>query len=157
MVLVPKGASTPIGIIENNGDGGLGNTRLSLLVNKLLEIGSPDLLQIGDAQHEADGVEDVGLSGAVEARDSVEEWVETRDDGPRRVRLETLQANLLYVHFFLPQLQELDTQKLYGLGRRRKSRRRTLSEEENRVNEPVILRDRNRKEPTLSLSLSLSL
>lgn len=102
MVLVAKRATAPIRIIENNGNGGLGNTRLALFVDKFLEIGSPDLLQIGDAQYEADGVENVGLSGAIEASDSVEEWVETRNHSPRRVRLETLQAYLLYVHFSLP-------------------------------------------------------
>lgn len=102
MVLIAKGASAPIRIIENNGDGGLGNTRLSLLVDKFLKIGSPDLLQISDAQYEADRVKDVGLPRAIEPRDSVEEWVETRNHSPRRIRLETFQTYLLYVHFFAP-------------------------------------------------------
>lgn len=101
MVLVPKGTPAPIGVIEDDGDGGLGDTGLSLLVDKFLEIGGPDLLQIGDAQHEADGIENVGLAGAVEAGYGVEEGIEARDYRPRRVGLEAFQAYLLYVHFFL--------------------------------------------------------
>lgn len=88
MILVPKGTSGPVGIIKDDGDGGLGNTRLSLLVDELLKIGSPNLLQIGDAQDEADGVEDVGLAGAIKPCYGVEVRVKSRNHGPRRVRLE---------------------------------------------------------------------
>lgn len=98
MILVPKRASSPVGVIKDDGDSGLGDTRLPLLVDELLEVGSADLLQIGDAQDEANGVEYVGLAGAVEASDGVEVRVKSRNHGPRRVRLETFQAYLLYVH-----------------------------------------------------------
>lgn len=101
MALVTKGTSAAVRVIEDDGDGGLGNTGLSLLVDKFLEIGSPDLLQVSDAQNEADGIENVGLSGAVEPRYGVEEGVEARNHSPRRVRLEPFQAYLFYVHFFL--------------------------------------------------------
>lgn len=45
---------------------------------------------VGDAQHEADGVQDVGLATAVEASDGVEAFVPSRDHGAHRVRLEAL-------------------------------------------------------------------
>lgn len=65
MGLIPERTAGAIGIVEDDGDGGLGNSGLALLVDELLEIGCSDLLQIGDAQHEADGVEDVGLARPV--------------------------------------------------------------------------------------------
>lgn len=106
MILVPKRTSAPIRIIKHDGDGGLCNTRLSLLVNELLQIGSTDLLQIGDAQDEANGVEDVGLAGAIEPSDGVEVRVKPRNHSPRRIRLEPFQAYLLYVHC-LPSIREI--------------------------------------------------
>lgn len=61
-------------------------------------MGGADLLQVGDAEDEADGVEDVGLAGAVEAGDGVEVGVEAGHHRPRRVRLESLQTHLLHEH-----------------------------------------------------------
>ena len=60
------------------------------------------LREVGDAEHEADGVQDVGLAGAVQARDGVEEGVERGDNGPLRVGLEPLDAHLLDVHGKVP-------------------------------------------------------
>lgn len=54
MVLVAERASVSLGVVEGDGDGGLGDTGLALLVDELLEISGSDLLEIGDAQDEAD-------------------------------------------------------------------------------------------------------
>ena len=64
-ILIPQRAPRPVGVVEDDGDGGLGDARLALLVDELLEVGGPDLLQVGDAQDEADGVEYVGLPRAI--------------------------------------------------------------------------------------------
>ena len=56
------------------------------------------LRKVGDAQHEADGVENVGLAAAVEASDGVELGVEARDLRARSVRLEAVQHNPFDVH-----------------------------------------------------------
>lgn len=98
MVFITKRASTPIGIIEHDGDSGLGNSCLALLVHELLKVGSPNLLQVGDAEHEANRIENVRFAGTVQAGDGVEEGVEARNDGSCGVRFETFQANLLDVH-----------------------------------------------------------
>lgn len=98
MGLVAEGTAGAVGIVEDDGDGGLCNAGLALLVDELLEIGSPDLLQIGDAQDEAYGVEDVGFARPVQTRYGVEKRVEPGHHRPRRVRLEPLQAYLLDVH-----------------------------------------------------------
>lgn len=76
MGLVAEGTAGAVGIVEDDRDGGLCNAGLALLVDELLEIGSPDLLQICDAQDEADGVEDVGFARPVETRYGVEKRVE---------------------------------------------------------------------------------
>lgn len=98
MVLVPEGAPAPIGVIKHDGNSGLGNPGLALLVHELLKIRSPNLLQIGDSQHEANRVQDVGLSRTVQPRDCVEVRIEALDHSPRRIRLEPFQAYLLDVH-----------------------------------------------------------
>lgn len=98
MVLVAEGAPTSIGVIEDDGHSSLGNPGLALLVHELLKIRSPNLLQIRDAQDEANRVENVRLARPVQSRYRVEVLVEARYHGPRRVRLEPLQAYLLDVH-----------------------------------------------------------
>lgn len=97
-VLVAERGACAVGVVEDDGDGGLGDPGLALLVDELLERGGAHLAEVGDAEHEADGVEDVGFAGAVEAGDGVEQRVEPRHHRPPRVRLEPLQAHLLDVH-----------------------------------------------------------
>lgn len=46
--------------------------------------------EIGDAQHEADGIKNVGLAGAVEAGDGIEFAVKALDLDPISVRLESI-------------------------------------------------------------------
>lgn len=35
------------------------NARLALIADELLEVSGPDLLEVGDAEHEADGIKNV--------------------------------------------------------------------------------------------------
>jgi len=58
------------------------------------------LREVGDPQHEADGVQDVTLAGAVQTGDGVEQGVERGHDRALRVRLEPIDAHLLDVHGF---------------------------------------------------------
>lgn len=97
-VLVAERGAGAVGVVEDDGDGGLGDAGLALLVDELLERGGAHRAKVCDAEHEADGVEDVGLAGAVEPGDGVEQRVEPRHHRPRRVRLEPLKADLLDVH-----------------------------------------------------------
>ena len=61
-----------------------------------------DARQVGDAEHEADGVEDVGFATAVESRDGVELRVKTGNHCPLGVRLEPVDDDLFDIHgFFL--------------------------------------------------------
>lgn len=85
MLLVAERASVSLGIVKGNGDGGLGNPSLALLVDELLEISSSNLLEIGDTQNETDGIEDVRFPRPVQTRYRVEVGIEARDDRPRRV------------------------------------------------------------------------
>jgi len=97
-VLIAERGAGAVGVVEDDGDGGLGDPGLTLLIDELLERGGADLAEVGDAEHEADGVEDVGLAGAVEPGDGVEQRVEPRHHRPPRVRLEPLECYLLDVH-----------------------------------------------------------
>ncbi len=97
-VFIANGAAAAIVVGEDNGDSGLGDTRLALLVHQLLEIGDAHLLQVGDAHDEANAVQDVGLARAIVTCDGVEARVEAAHRRPRRVRLEAFQTYLLYVH-----------------------------------------------------------
>lgn len=98
MAFVTERASRPVGVVEDDGDSGFGDSGLTLLVDEFLEVGSPNLLQIGDAKNEADGIENVRFAWTVQTSDGVEEGVEARNHGARSVWLEPFQANLLDVH-----------------------------------------------------------
>ena len=106
MVFIPERASTPIRVIEHNRHRSLCNPCLSLLVHELLKIRSPNLLQVRDSQNEANRIEDVRFAGTVQPRDGIEERIEAGNDGSRRVRLETFQANLLYVHSLMSRVED---------------------------------------------------
>lgn len=54
--------------------------------------------QVGDAQKEADGVQDVGLAGAVKAGDGIEGRVEAVDFRALAVRLEAVNDHALDEH-----------------------------------------------------------
>ena len=98
-ILIAERTPTPIRIIEHHRHGGLSNPSLALLIDQLLEIGSQSLPQIGNAQHKADGVKNVGLAGTIKAGDGIEVGIEARDDRASGVGFEALQADLFYVHF----------------------------------------------------------
>ena len=59
-----------------------------------------DLLQIGNAQHKANGVKNVELAGTIQAGDGIEVGIEARDDRASGVGFEALQADVLYVHYW---------------------------------------------------------
>ena len=99
-ILVAERTPTPIRIIKHHRHGGLGNPSLALLIDQLLEIGSQNLPQIGNAQHKADGVKNVGLAGTIKAGDGIEVGIEARDDRASGVGFEALQADVLYVHYW---------------------------------------------------------
>lgn len=67
-----------------------------------LERASADLLELRDAEDEADRVQDVGLSTTVEARDSIELLVEALHHCALGIRLETINDDLLNVHGCTP-------------------------------------------------------
>ena len=87
-------------VVEGDCDCGLGDARVAALVDELLQVGCAHLGQVRDAEHKADGVEDVGLAGAVEARDGVEVRVELAHSGRLCVRLESVDHNLFYMHIY---------------------------------------------------------
>lgn len=50
-VLIADGVAVCVGGIEDNGDGGRGDSGLNLLVHYLLQVRRPHLLRIGDSEH----------------------------------------------------------------------------------------------------------
>ncbi|KAB2621767.1 structural maintenance of chromosomes protein 2-1 [Pyrus ussuriensis x Pyrus communis] len=82
MGLVSEGTTGAVKIVEDYGDGGLGYSALALPVDELLEVGGANLLQIGNSQDKADGVEDVGLARSVQTRYGVEKCVEPEHHRP---------------------------------------------------------------------------
>ena len=63
-VLISQGGLLLVPVVEGDGDSGFSDARLAILVNQLLEVGRPDVTQVGDAKKEADGIQDVALSGS---------------------------------------------------------------------------------------------
>lgn len=88
--LEADGRSLLVFVVEHNGDAGLCHAGLAALVDEILEVLRADGGEVGDAEDEADGVEDVGFSGAVEAGDGVEGFVPARDYGADGIGLEAL-------------------------------------------------------------------
>ena len=70
--LVANGGSVWIRVVENNCHDSLVHSRLTLLVNQLVEVPGPDLTEVGDSQNEADGVENVTLPTPIQPRDGIE-------------------------------------------------------------------------------------
>ena len=66
-----------MGVVEYDGDACLGDSGLTLFVDEFGEVAGADLAEVRDSEDEADGVEDVGFAGSVEACDRVEVWVES--------------------------------------------------------------------------------
>ena len=52
-----------VSVVECDGDGGLGDASLAVLVDELLQVGGSHMAQVGDAQQETDGVQDVAFTG----------------------------------------------------------------------------------------------
>lgn len=75
-LLIAHGTAGLVLVVKDDGDGGLVDTGLTLLVDQFGEVAGADLGEILDSENEADGIEDVGFSGAVEAGDGVEVRVE---------------------------------------------------------------------------------
>ena len=62
VVLVPQRRLLLVAVVEGDGDGGLRDARLTILVDQLLQVGRPDVAQVGDTEEETDGVQDITFS-----------------------------------------------------------------------------------------------
>ncbi len=67
-------------------------------MQRMLPSKEAHLGQVGDAQHEADGVQDVGFATAVEAGDGIEVSVKAWHRDALSIGLETINADLLNEH-----------------------------------------------------------
>ena len=76
-LLVSDGTGGLVLVVEDDGDAGLVDAGLALLVHELREVAGTDLGQVGNAKDEADGIENVGLSRSVETGDGIEVGVES--------------------------------------------------------------------------------
>lgn len=85
-------------IVKNNGDAGLLNTGLAVLVDEVLGIVDAQLGIVLVTEHEADRVNDVRLARTVQACDSRKILVESRKHRSARVRLEAVYDKLLDEH-----------------------------------------------------------
>ncbi|KAK7293967.1 hypothetical protein RJT34_16850 [Clitoria ternatea] len=61
MFFISERASSSIGVIEDDEDCGFGDSYLALFVDEFLKIRSPNLLQVGDFEDEANGIKNVGF------------------------------------------------------------------------------------------------
>ena len=46
-----------VSVIKGDGHSGLGDSSLTVLVHQLLQVGRPDVGEVGDSQQEADGIQ----------------------------------------------------------------------------------------------------
>ena len=65
-----------VSIVKFDGDCGLSDSRVALLVDKLLQLFSTHVSQLGNSQNEANGIQNVRFSTAVKASDSIEFLIE---------------------------------------------------------------------------------
>ena len=70
-VLIAQGRLLLVPVVESDGDSGLGDASLAVLVDQFLEIGRPDVTQVSDAEEEADGVQNVTLPGSAHKQEQV--------------------------------------------------------------------------------------
>jgi hypothetical protein len=71
-LFVSNGARGRILVVEDNRDTGLVDPRLSLFVDEFGQISSPHLTQVGNAQHETNRIQNIGLSGPIQTRNRIE-------------------------------------------------------------------------------------
>ena len=62
IVLVTKRRLFLVSVVKCDGDGGFGDSSLTVLVDQLLEVGSSDVAQVSNAKKETDGIQNVTLS-----------------------------------------------------------------------------------------------
>ena len=67
-------------------------------INQLLQIGNSHMRQARNAKNEANGVNDIRFTGPVETGNGVEILVNLGNMGLRRIRLEPVKYDFLYVH-----------------------------------------------------------
>jgi hypothetical protein len=88
-----------VAIVEDECHRGFGDARLATLVDEVTGAAAgAQEFEASDSQTEADGVEDVGFSGSVQAGDRIEGRVPACDDGSHGVRLEAVDDQLGYPH-----------------------------------------------------------
>ena len=78
-LFIADGAGRLVFIVEHDGDAGLVYAGLSLFVDELGQIPSTNLAQVGDAENEADGVQDIRFSRSIEPGDCIEMGVKPVD------------------------------------------------------------------------------
>ena len=71
-------------IVEDKRDNGLLHTGLSLFVDQFGQVTRSDLTEVGDSEDEADRIENVGLSGPVQAGDGVEVGIKAAEGKVRK-------------------------------------------------------------------------
>ena len=84
-------------VVKDDLDVGRDDPGPGALVQQRLPLLGPQV-RVLVAEDELDGVEEVGLAGAVPADDDIVAGVEGLDDGLLAVGLEALDDDLLYVH-----------------------------------------------------------
>ena len=62
IMLVTERRLLLVSVVKCDGDSGLGDSSLTVLVDKLLEVGRSDMAQVGDTEEETDGVQDITFS-----------------------------------------------------------------------------------------------
>ena len=65
-------------IVEDNCDNGFVDSCLPLFVHQFGEVTSPNLTQVGNSEDEANRVQDIGFSGAIQSSDGIEMWIKAR-------------------------------------------------------------------------------
>lgn len=68
-VLVVHGRFGFVGIVEYDSNACFGDSRLPALVDEILKVLRSNCRHVGDSEHEADRVEDVGFPGSIETGD----------------------------------------------------------------------------------------
>ena len=62
VVLVSERRLLLVSVVEGDGDCGLGDASLAVLVDQFLQVGCSDVAQVGDTEEEADGIQNVAFS-----------------------------------------------------------------------------------------------
>ena len=98
IVFKRDGRALLVTVIENDRHRRFRDASLSALVDQVLHIRRPHRAQVGQTQHEANGIQDIALATSIEPSDGIETRIESPNMRAHGVTFEPVDDELLNAH-----------------------------------------------------------